>query len=85
MLGLRSKGHLTPGADADMTIVDLEKREAVATIVHGGFICVNGVVTGKGGTILCTKRGEGKCKELGISHQAVDLGQSMLYRGRNSS
>jgi hypothetical protein len=82
MLGLRSKGHLTQGADADLTIVDLEKREAVATIAHGDLICVNGVVTGKGGTFLCTKRGERKCGELGVDYQTVDLGESMLYSGR---
>jgi len=44
MLGLTSKGHLSPGADADLTIVDLKSHEAVATVVGGEFICVNGVI-----------------------------------------
>ncbi len=82
MLGLKDKGHLTPGADADLTIVDLEKREAVAALVRGDFICINGVVTGKHGTILCSPRGEKKCRERGITYQTVDLSESMLYRGR---
>ncbi|HHV78558.1 MAG TPA: amidohydrolase family protein [Firmicutes bacterium] len=83
MLGLVNKGHLSPGADADITIADLEKRQAVATIVGGEVVCSNGVVTGRGGTILCTERGVTACKERGIPYQVVDLGQSMLYRREN--
>jgi formylmethanofuran dehydrogenase subunit A len=82
MLGLTSKGHLSRGADADITIVDLQKREAIATMVSGQFTSVNGVITGKGGTILCTDRGAETCQKLGINHRVVDLEKSMLYRGR---
>jgi dihydroorotase-like cyclic amidohydrolase len=84
MLGLINKGHLTPGADADITIVDLKNREAVATIVNGELTCVNGVITGKRGTVLCTEHGKKKCQEMGIDYEVVDLDQSMLYKGRNT-
>ena len=83
MLGLTSKGHLSPGADADLTIVDLKSHEAVATVVGGDFICVNGVIMGKGGTILCTEHGKDKLSELGINHEVVNLEKSMLYKGRD--
>jgi len=83
MLGLTNKGHLTLGADADITVVDLERRVAVVTIVGGKPICLNGVITGNGGTLLCTERGERKCRELGVNYRVVDIGRSMLYKGRS--
>lgn len=82
MMGLTDKGHLTQGADADITVVDLSKREAVLTIVGGDIVYANGIVTGKGGVLLCTERGEKTCNESGIEYRAVDLTQSMLYKGR---
>jgi len=47
------------------------------------FICVNGVIMGKGGTILCTEHGKDKLSELGVNHEVVNLEESMLYKGRD--
>jgi len=84
MAGLKSKGHLTPGADADITIVDLKNREAVLTIVGGEIVSNRGVITGKGGTILCTQKGADSCKKSGIKYKVIDLKESMLYKGRTA-
>lgn len=84
MMGLSNKGHLTPGADADITVVDLDNREAILTIAGGEIISVNGIITGKGGTILCTEHGEKACRESGKRYRVIDLAQSMLYKGRTT-
>ena len=79
MLGLPDKGHLSPGADADITVADLERRRAVLTIVGGEVVMAHGIVTGRGGRILCTGRGVGALDAQGVPHEVVDLGKSMLY------
>jgi predicted amidohydrolase len=58
MLGLASKGHLGPGADADVTVLDLERGRAVMSLVAGEVVMVDGVPVGSGGTILTTSEGE---------------------------
>ncbi len=59
MFGLMSKGHLSPGADADVTVVDPTAREAVMSVVGGIPVMVRGVVLGKAGTVLVTDRFRG--------------------------
>ncbi|MGI8554429.1 MAG: amidohydrolase family protein, partial [Dehalococcoidia bacterium] len=58
MLGLTSKGHLGVGADADITVLDLERGRAVLSLVAGEVIMVDGLPVGRGGTILTTTAGE---------------------------
>lgn len=47
MLNLKNKGHLSVGADADITIYDLDKQQAVSTFVLGKPVLVNGRVCSK--------------------------------------
>lgn len=56
-LGLSQKGHLSVGADADITVIDFERQKAYATVVGGNVIMENGVLCGKGTTIICDERG----------------------------
>lgn len=66
-LGLPGKGHLSLGADADITIVDETARCATATIVGGNVIMEDGRLLGRGTTIICDERGEKALKAKGIS------------------
>ncbi|MDJ0815138.1 MAG: amidohydrolase family protein [Desulfobacterales bacterium] len=79
MLGLPDKGHLTPGADADIVIVDMNKQEAVLTMAGGKVIMVGGVVTGKDGTIVTTEAGRKELIARGIPIVVSDLAHNLFY------
>lgn len=72
MLRLDNKGHLTPGADADITIYDFETQKPVASFVMGQPVLKDGQVVGKGGTVICTDRGEKAIRERGLGCIVVD-------------
>ncbi len=83
MLALASKGHLAPGADADLIVVDPERRQPALTVAAGQVICMDGTVIGRGSTVLTTAAGAAGLKERGIAHRVVDLSRSLLYtKGR---
>ena len=52
MFGLRNKGHFSPGADADVTVIDPAAGKAVRTFVAGRPVLVDGQVVQTGGTVL---------------------------------
>ena len=81
MFGLLSKGHLSPDADADVTVIDPETAKPTMGIVGGKVVMVNGHVVGKGGTILVTGAGESAAKASGLDYAIVDLLKSKLYEG----
>ena len=66
-LNLPAKGHLGVGADADVTVIDFERQKAYATVVGGKTIMRDGVLLGKGTTIICDERGVDYLKKRGIS------------------
>ena len=80
MLGLGAKGHLGPGADADLTVVHRKRKSPLLCLAGGQVIFAGGLVTGSGGCLLTTGRGAPKLKEAGVPHQVVDLAQSLFYR-----
>lgn len=77
MLGLNQKGHLGVQADADLTVIDLETGRAVFGIALGKVIMINGIVTGKGGTILTTENGIGSIKKTNLNYQIVNISKSL--------
>lgn len=79
MMGLTNKGHLTPGADADITVLDPDRNVPAMSYVAGKMIMNRGELTATGGTLLVTPDGERAAKQTGIPHQVVDLSQSKLY------
>ena len=80
MLRLDNKGHLSVGADADITIYDYEAQKPVATFVKGKTVFKNGRVYGTNGTVICTQYGEEFVKGLGINTLVVDPGKPVADR-----
>ncbi len=81
MFGLTNKGHFSPGADADVTVIDPAAGKAVSTFVAGKAVLVNREVAQSGGTILTTARGEASARNSGLPYEVVDLSESKLYAG----
>ena len=82
MLGLASKGRLSEGNDADLTLIDPAGGRASYGIVAGRVIMMAGRVVGRGGTILTTEQGQTAVTATGIPFQTVDIAQAMMYAGR---
>ena len=81
MMGLLDKGHFTPGADADITVLDPDRNAPVMSFVAGSMIMSQGRSIGKGGTLLVTPDGEETASKSGVPFQVVDLSKSKLYEG----
>jgi hypothetical protein len=82
MIGLGSKGRLSEGNDADLTLIDPVQGRASSSFVAGEMIMLEGRVVGSGGTILTTDRGESAVQATGIPYEKVDLRKAMMYAGR---
>jgi hypothetical protein len=57
MFGLESKGHLGPGADGDVAIIDRAQRRATWVFANGQVVVRSGTVVGRGGRVATTARG----------------------------
>lgn len=79
LLGLRDKGHLGEGADADVAILDADAARVRTTIAGGRIVMHGGVVMGRGAQVLTTPRGEGAVKERGLNARVQAPGASGLY------
>ena len=79
MMGLNEKGHFTPGADADITVLDPERGKAVMSFVAGSMIMHGGKSVGSGGTLIVTSEGEATASNSGLPYRVVDLSESKLY------
>ena len=83
MLGLPDKGHLAPGADADLVVVDPESHQVLLTVACGKIIMSDGLVTGKGGTIITTEQGKQSVSARGMSAIVAELADSLFYNNQN--
>jgi imidazolonepropionase-like amidohydrolase len=79
MLGLPGKGHLGPGADGDLVVVDPEAHQALLTVAGGKVIMAHGVVIGSGGTLITTERGVEALEDQNVPVEVADLPGSLLY------
>jgi hypothetical protein len=79
MLGLPNKGHLAPGADADIVVVDPHTHQALLTVANGRIVMINGLITGAGGTIIATEYGIKALREKGVQAEAAKLAESLFY------
>ncbi|MGH2530976.1 MAG: amidohydrolase family protein [Thermomicrobiales bacterium] len=81
MLGLVEKGQLGEGADADIVVIDVERRRADHLLVAGDPVMTNGLVVGRGGAFLTTEAGVPAVAAHGLPYRLLDLSRSLLYRG----
>lgn len=65
MFGMTSKGHLSVGADADVTVLDLAEGEPVMSLAKGRTIMIDGIVLGQQGTMITTAAGHKAVKAAG--------------------
>ena len=72
ILGLAEKGHLGIGADADITVVDLECHKAVMSLANGDMVMFNGWVCGSGTRMITTPSGEKYVRDHGLDTLVVD-------------
>lgn len=77
--GLVNKGHLGIGADADITVLDLEKSQASMSFIGGRLNMKDGIVIGKGGKYLITEAGVQTAKKANLSYEMIDPSKSFLY------
>ncbi|WP_110953763.1 amidohydrolase family protein [Anaerosinus massiliensis] len=82
ILGLKNKGHLSPGADADITVFDYDQQAAEITIVNGAVIMYKGYVCGRGTNIITTEQGKHYVEQFGLPATVVDIASSDLYQSR---
>lgn len=80
MLGLRDKGHLGIGGDADIVVFDLERKRVCHLLVAGQLVMTEGLVVGRGGTFLTTAAGAAAVAAHGLPARVLDLTESLLYR-----
>jgi hypothetical protein len=82
MLGLETKGHLAPGADGDITVLDPDSSRAWMSLAMGRIIMIDGVVTGSGGTLITTPAGKGKVQSSGVFCTVADPKKALTKKGR---
>jgi hypothetical protein len=84
ILGLVDKGHLGIGADADVSVVDIDRQRPVMSISNGKVIMFKGLVCGTGTRMITTPAGERYIRENGLDTMVVDPAAAPLHcRGEN--
>jgi hypothetical protein len=71
MLGLPRKGHLSLGADGDVTIVDVNEGRAVWSFARGEPVLADGKVVGRRGLLMTTSRGVDLVRARNIHHETI--------------
>ncbi len=82
VIGLAQKGHLSEGADADVTVVEPLSRRARTTIAGGEVVMHEGVVFGRGTTFVTTERGAAAVAATpGCRAKVIDVTRTGFYTG----
>ena len=77
MLRLENKGHLSVGADADITVYDYVSQRPEASFVAGRKVLFDGQVVAKGAAVICTERGRKAIQARGMKAIVVDPGRQI--------
>ena len=80
ILGLANKGSLRTGADADITVVEVDRQQAVLGVAGGRVIMHRGYACGTGSRIVTTAAGAAAVRARGLAPLVVDLAESRFYR-----
>jgi predicted amidohydrolase len=80
ILGLTNKGSLRTGADADITVVEVDRQQAVLGVAGGRVIMHRGYACGTGSRIVTTAAGAAAVRARGLAPLVVDLAESRFYR-----
>ena len=82
MLGLKNKGHLSIGADADITIFDPDDAKVEIVLIKGKACMVSGIIFNNPGTLIVTQRGLNKLRKQEIPLEVIDLEDSLFLKGK---
>lgn len=82
MMGLKNKGHLSVGADADITIFDQVNAKVEIVLIKGRVCMVSGIIFNNPGRLIVTERGANKLKKQEIPLEVVDLEDSLFLKGK---
>ena len=83
ILGLTAKGHLRPGADADITVVRKTDHAPLMTLVNGAVCMWRGHVCGTRSRIITTPKGVEAVRAKGLAPVVVDPAQTPFCRREN--
>ena len=72
MMGLSNKGHLSIGADADITVLDFQTQTPLMGISNGKVIMYKGYVSGKGVRFITTPAGKASVEAAGVEPLVID-------------
>lgn len=82
MFGLINKGHLSPGADGDIAVVNPHTGKVHITIIGGRISMINDYLIERPGKLLSTERGKKLLKAKNIPFEIIDLNNSFYLKGR---
>ena len=80
ILGLKNKGHLSIGADADISVLDLTSQKPVMSLSNGKVIMRKGQVCGQGCRMITTPAGKKRIKAEGLQTCVVDPEKTSFFR-----
>ena len=80
ILGLKNKGHLSIGADADISVLDLTSQKPVMSLSNGTVIMRRGQVCGQGCRMITTPAGKKRIKAEGLQTCVVDPEKTSFFR-----
>jgi dihydroorotase-like cyclic amidohydrolase len=84
ILGLKNKGHLSIGADADISVLDLTSQKPVMSLANGKVIMREGQVCGEGCRMITTPAGEKHIRAKGLQTCVVDPVKTVFYRRKDN-
>jgi len=82
MLGLKNKGRLSIGADADITIFDPDNAKVAIVLIKGQVCMVSGIIFDNPGKLIVTERGANKLKKQEIPLEVINLEESLYFKGK---